>query len=127
MNNLKYIALVFLIYVALAICVGTNKVEGAGKIYTPKEPKYGEQRNYTRQQNIQRGTKVLKKYTTCRLMKRIQSRSSGLQACIYRGGNKTYELMYEKNCPRQYKCVYNPGQPEPNIDSVVDSLNSIAK
>ena len=60
-------------------------------------------------------------------MRRIKSRTTGLQACIYRGGNQTFELMYEKNCPRQYKCVYNPGQPEPNIDSVIDSLNSIKK
>ena len=28
-------------------------------------------------------------------MKRIKSRVTGRQACIYRGGNKTYTLMYE--------------------------------
>ena len=43
------------------------------------------------------------------------------------GGNKTYTLMYEDNCPSQYRCVYNPGSVEPNIDDVLDSLNSIKK
>ena len=50
-----------------------------------------------------------------------------MQACIYRGGNKTFELMYEKNCPSQFKCVYNPWSKEPSIDDIVDSLNSIGK
>ncbi len=35
--------------------------------------------------------------------------------------------MYEDNCPKQYKCVYNPWSKEPSIDDVVDSLNSIKK
>jgi len=35
--------------------------------------------------------------------------------------------MYENNCPKQFKCVYNPWSKEPNIDDVVDSLNSIKK
>ena len=35
--------------------------------------------------------------------------------------------MYEDNCPRQYRCVYNPGGVEPNIDDVIDSLNNIKK
>tara|TARA_B100001778_G_scaffold133775_1_gene110144 strand:- start:164 stop:502 length:339 start_codon:yes stop_codon:yes gene_type:complete len=87
----------------------------------------GKKKEYTRQQKIHRGDIVQKKYTTCRLMKRLKSRSTGQQACIYRGGNQTYELMFEKNCPSQYKCIYNPGQPEPNIDSVIDSLNQIGK
>lgn len=87
----------------------------------------GQKKDYTRQQKIHRGDIEKKKYTTCRLMKRLKSRTTGQQACIYRGGNKTYELMFEKNCPRQYKCKYNPGQPEPNIDSVIDSLNQIKK
>lgn len=100
-----------------------------GKIYQPKGDKkiFGSPRAYTRQQQIQRGTKEEKKFTTCRLMKTLKSRTTGQQACIYRGGNKTFELMYENNCPKQYKCVYNPGQVEPNIDSVIDSLNQIKK
>ena len=99
-----------------------------GKTYEPKDPKYGQKKNYTHQQKINRGTSASKKiYTTCRLLKRIKSRTTGRQACIYQGGNKTYTLMYEDNCPRQYKCVYQPWGKEPNIDDVVDSLNSIKK
>ena len=60
-------------------------------------------------------------------MKRLKSRVTKRQACIYIGGNKTYTLMYEDNCPSQYKCEYNPWSKEPSIDDIVDSLNSIKK
>lgn len=83
--------------------------------------------NYTERQKILRGMIDKKKYTTCRLKKRLKSQRTGRQACIYLGGNKTYTLMYENNCPRQYKCVYNPGSKEPNIDDVLDSLNAVGK
>ena len=86
----------------------------------------GTKKDYTRQQKIQRGDIHLKKYTTCRLKKILKSRS-GDQACIYQGGNKTYELMYEENCPKQYQCVYDPGGIEPNIDDIIDSLNNATK
>ena len=99
-----------------------------GKIYEPQDPKYGTKKQYTNQQKEHRGINDKKKvYTTCRLMKRIKSKTTGRQACIYRGGNKTYTLMYENNCPAEYKCVYNPWSKEPSIDDVVDSLNSIKK
>ena len=99
-----------------------------GKIYEPQDPKYGTKKQYTKQQKEHRGINDnKKKYTTCRLKNRIKSRVTGRQACIYVGGNKTYTLMYENNCPSQYKCVYNPWQKEPSIDDVVDSLNSIKK
>ena len=68
-----------------------------------------------------------KKYTTCRLKRRVTSKHTGRQACIYQGGNKTFTLMYEENCPSQYQCVYNPGGIEPNIDDIIDSLNNIKK
>jgi len=83
--------------------------------------------NYTDRQKILRGMTEEKKYTTCRLKKTLRSKRTGRQACIYLGGNKTYTLMYEDNCPRQYRCIYNPGSKEPNIDDVLDSLNSIGK
>ncbi len=83
--------------------------------------------DYTTRQKILKGMIKEKKYTTCRLKKTIKSRYTGRQACIYLGGNKTYTLMYEDNCPRQYRCVYNPGSIEPNIDDVLDSLNNIKK
>ena len=109
----------------LSLLVLSNSHAG-GKIYQPKENKF-QSKEYTRQQKENRGDIQKKKYTTCRLMKRVQSRVTGRQACIYQGGNKTYTLMYEHNCPAKYKCVYNPWGKEPNIDDVVESLNSIKK
>ena len=105
-------------YIAILILIPTLAIAGAKT--------YGDKKDYTRQQKIQRGSIVEPKMTTCRLKKILQSRS-GRQACIYEGGNKTYTLMYEDNCPRQYKCRYNPNSSEPNIDNVMDSLNQIGK
>ena len=119
---LSAVVIVFLIFAV------TIMAHAKGKIYEPQDPKYGTKKQYTNQQKEHRGLNDKKKtYTTCRLQKRIKSRVTGRQACIYRGGNKTYTLMYENNCPKQYKCVYNPWQQEPSIDDVVDSLNSIKK
>ena len=119
---LSAVVIVFLIFAVTIIA------HAEGKIYVPKDPKYGTKKQYTNQQKEHRGLNNKKKrYTTCRLQKRIKSRVTGRQACIYIGGNKTYTLMYENNCPKQYKCVYNPWQKEPSIDDVVDSLNSIKK
>ena len=84
-------------------------------------------KDYTRQQKIWQGKVQEKKYTTCRLKKRVKSQVTGQQACIYQGGNKTYEMMIERNCPKQYKCIYNPNGEEPDIDKVMESLRSIAK
>lgn len=61
------------------------------------------------------------------IKKIIKSKYTNKQACIYIGGNKTYTLMYESNCPKQYKCLYNPNSEEPNIDNVMESLRSIGK
>lgn len=105
-------------YIAILVLIPSIALAGAKT--------YGQKKAYTRQQKIQRGDVIEKRYTTCRLKKIVQSRS-GEQACIYQGGNKTYELMFEKNCPKQYKCVYNPYSKEPNIDDIIDSLNSIKK
>ena len=119
---LSAVVIVFLIFAV------TIMAHAKGKIYEPQDPKYGTKKQYTNQQKEHRGLSDKKKtYTTCRLQKRIKSRVTGRQACIYRGGNKTYTLMYENSCPKQYKCVYNPWQKEPSIDDVVDSLNSIKK
>lgn len=130
MNNYSIIALIFLFYCIMISFISLSTAEGSGKIYKPSVDKkkiYGTPKDYSRQQKIQNGNISLKKYTTCRLMRRITSRTTGLQACVYKGGNKTFELMYEKNCPKQYKCVYNPFGKEPNIDSVIESLNQIKK
>jgi len=119
-----WISMFIVIFSTSALTIVTH---AAGKIYEPQDPKYGTKKQYTKNQLINRSNNDVKKYTTCRLAKRVKSKHTGLQACIYRGGNRTFELMYEKNCPNSYKCVYNPGQPEPNIDDIIDSLNQIKK
>ena len=115
-----------IVWYSFVFCLAVLSHAG-GKMYEPKDPKHGTKKTYTNQQKINRGTTIEKKYTTCRLMKRLKSRVTGRQACIYQGGNKTYTLMYEHNCPASYKCVYNPWGKEPSIDDVVESLNSIKK
>ena len=120
----SYIVAIILMFIPAQIGMS------GGKLYEPKDDRKqisGYPKDYTRKQKIQRGTIEEKKYTTCRLMKTLKSKHTGRQACIYQGGNKTYTLMYEDNCPRQYKCKYQPWGKEPNIDDVVDSLNSIKK
>ena len=42
------------------------------------------------------------------------------------GANSTYTLVVE-TCPSEYQCKYDPHAKEPNIDSVVDSLNDSFK
>ena len=122
-----YYWLITTISFIIGIFLFTILAHAKGKIYEPHDPKYGTKKGYTLQQRIQRGTTENKKYTTCRLMKRLKSRKTKRQACIYIGGNKTYTLMYEDTCPAQYKCEYNPWSKEPSIDDVIESLNSIKK
>ena len=122
-----YYWLITTISFIIGIFLFTILAHAKGKLYEPQDPKYGTKKGYTLQQRIQRGTTEKKKYTTCRLMKRLKSRSTKRQACIYLGGNKTYTLMYENNCPASYQCEYNPWSKEPSIDDVIDSLNSIKK
>ena len=81
-------------------------------------------KDYSRKQKTWRNPD-LKKYTTCRLKKRITSKYTNKKACIYEGGNKTFTMMIETWCPRKYKCVYDPNGTEPDIDKVMDSLRSI--
>jgi len=106
-------------FILLLVSMFTNKAHADTYKYVPKP--------YTKQQLLQQGKILEKKYTTCRLKKILKSKYTNKQACIYLGGNKTYTLMYEKNCPKQYKCVYNPNSKEPNIDNVMESLRSIGK
>jgi len=81
-------------------------------------------KDYSRQQMEWRNPDK-KKYTTCRLKKRITSKYTKKKACIYEGGNKTFTMMIETWCPRKYRCVYDPNGSEPDIDKVMDSLRSI--
>jgi len=63
------------------------------------------------------------------LRKKMISYKGGL-ACIYQGAGRTFEIEFtdvQISCPRKYKCVYNPGGSEPNIDDVMKSLRDIAK
>lgn len=93
-----------------------------------KGKQYGKKKEYTRNQQINRGDKQVLQYTTCRLVT-AKSFNKGL-ACIYRGAQKTWELEFTDTsigCPRQYRCVYNPNSKEPSIDDIMKSLRDIAK
>ena len=82
----------------------------------------------TRQQKINNGTIIPPTMTTCRLKK--QKTYKDKVACIYQGANKTFELSFQDmsiGCVRKFKCVLNPNGSEPSIDSVMESLRSIAK
>ena len=90
--------------------------------------KRAEAKDYTRQQKIQKGIIILPTMTTCRLKKRKIYKDK--LACIYQGAQKTFTLDFTdlaNGCPRKYKCVLDPNGKEPSIDSVMESLRSIAK
>ena len=78
--------------------------------------------DWTWEQEIRRGVREDPKYITCRRYKR-KTAKNGQQVCLYKGANDTYTLVVEGQCPVEYQCKYEPGGTEPNIDSVVDSLN----
>ena len=125
-----------IIKILLAICLATMPATitngeitiAGGKMYVPKDKNqhYGQRNKLTRQQKIQQGIIKEPKMVTCRLKKRTKTKS-GEEVCIYQGQNKTYEMAIEINCPKQYQCKYNPYGDEPNIDSVIDSLNEAVK
>ena len=66
------------------------------------------------------------KYITCRRYKRKKAKS-GQEVCLYKGANNTYTLVVEGAWPQEFLCRYDPGGTEPNIDSVVESLNESFK
>ena len=82
--------------------------------------------DWTWEQEKRLGIREDPKYITCRRYKRVQAKS-GQQVCLYKGANDTYQLVIEGQCPIEYQCKYNPHGQEPNIDSVVDSLNDSFK
>ena len=102
-------------FAVLIASIWIKKARGAYE-FTP--------RDYTRQQKTWREPDP-KKYTTCRLKKRITSKYTQKKACIYEGGNKTFTMMIESWCPKKYKCLYDPNGEEPDIDRVMESLRSI--
>ena len=108
-------ALIIGAFAVLIASIWIKKAKGAYE-FTP--------RDYTRQQKTWREPDT-KKYTTCRLKKRITSKYTQKKACIYEGGNKTFTMMIESWCPKKYKCLYDPNGEEPDIDRVMESLRSI--
>ena len=85
-------------------------------------------KSLTRQQKINNGTIIPPIMTTCRLKKRKVYKDK--LACIYQGAQKTFTLDFTdiaNGCPRKYKCVLDPNGSEPSIDSVMESLRSIAQ
>ena len=82
--------------------------------------------DWTWEQEKRLGKREDPKYITCRRYKRVQAKS-GQQVCLYKGANDTYRLVVEGQCPMEYQCKYEPHGQEPNIDSVVDSLNDSFK
>tara|TARA_A100001015_G_scaffold255541_2_gene297033 strand:- start:11402 stop:11812 length:411 start_codon:yes stop_codon:yes gene_type:complete len=82
--------------------------------------------DWTWEQEMRKGVREDPKYITCRRYKRVQTKG-GQQVCLYRGANNTYTLVVEGQCPSTYQCKYDPNGKEPNIDSVLDSLNDSFK
>mgnify|MGYP001218359157 CR=1 FL=1 len=82
--------------------------------------------DWTWEQEKRLGMREDPKYITCRRYKVVATKS-GEQVCLYRGANDTYKLVVEGQCPAEYRCKYDPDGEEPNIDSVVDSLNDSFK
>ena len=82
--------------------------------------------DWTWEQEKRLGIREDPKYVTCRRYKRVQAKN-GQQVCIYKGANNTYTLVVEGQCPNEYRCKYDPHGKEPNIASVVDSLNDSFK
>jgi hypothetical protein len=118
-----------IIWVIIIIWAASWDAYGGGKIYSPPNDSkkiYGQKKNLTKQQKINQGIDIKPKMTLCRLKKRVKTKS-GEEVCIYEGGNKTFEMAIENRCPRSYQCEYNPHGTEPNIDSVIDSLNDAVK
>ena len=116
---LKWVAFTLLgIGVLMLLVVIGVKAFADGKMYNaPKD--------YTYKQKVWQGKIIEKKYTTCRLKKRITSKYTNKRACIYEGGNKTFTMMIETWCPKKYKCLYDPNGEEPDIDKDMESLRSI--
>lgn len=121
-DALKTMGIVFIIIVVIAFTIALYfKAFADGKMYNaPKD--------YTYKQKVWQGKIKEKKYTTCRLKKRLTSKHTNKKACIYEGNNRTYTMMIESWCPKKYKCeIKNLSSDMPDIDQVMESLRSISK
>jgi|TARA_R110001599_G_scaffold28478_7_gene98513 hypothetical protein len=120
-DTLQTMGIIFCVIAVLGICVVLAFKSYADSYkYKPKD--------YTRQQKINQGIIQPPKLTLCRLKK--QKTYKDKVACIYQGANKTFELSFQDmsiGCVRKFRCILNPNGKEPSIDSVMESLRSIAK
>ena len=114
---------VYLIIFAQPVLPETKQPENIKQCFTCFLKKFSD---WTWEQEKRLGKREDPKYVTCRRFKRVQAKS-GQQVCIYKGANNTYTLVVEGQCPNEYRCKYDPNGQEPNIDSVVDSLNDSFK
>ena len=94
-EGLAWLFLVLIIggFLLLLASVFSNRAYSDTYKYIPKP--------YTKQQLLNQGAISKKKYTTCRLKKRVTSKYTNKKACIYQGGNKTFTMMIETWCPKK--------------------------
>ena len=111
--------IVYLIIFAQPVLPETKQPDNIKQCFTCFLKKFSD---WTWEQEKRLGKREDPKYVTCRRFKRVQAKS-GQQVCIYKGANNTFTLVVEGQCPAEYRCKYDPNGQEPNIDSVVDSLN----
>jgi len=121
-NILAWIV-VYLIIFAQPVLPETKQPDNIKQCFTCFLKKFSD---WTWEQEKRLGIREDPKYITCRRYKRVQAKS-GQQVCLYKGANDTYQLVVEGQCPMEYQCKYEPHGQEPNIDSVVDSLNDSFK
>ena len=121
--NILAWVVVYLIIFAQPVLSETKQPDNIKQCFTCFLKKFSD---WTWEQEKRLGKREDPKYITCRRYKRVQAKS-GQQVCLYRGANDTYQLVVEGQCPMEYQCKYNPHGQEPNIDSVVDSLNDSFK
>ena len=115
--------IVYLIIFAQPVLPETKQPDNIKQCFTCFLKKFSD---WTWEQEKRLGKREDPKYVTCRRYKRVQAKS-GQQVCIYKGANNTYTLVVEGQCPNEYRCKYDPNGQEPNIESVVDSLNDSFK
>ena len=104
----------------LLASIFSNRSHADGYTYKSK--------SLTRQQKINQGIIKPPVLTICRLKK--QKTYKGKVGCIYQGANRTFELSFQDTrigCVKSFRCKLNPNGKEPSIDSVMESLRSIAK
>ena len=121
--NILAWVIVYLIIFAQPVLPETKQPDNIKQCFTCFLKKFSD---WTWEQEKRLGMREDPKYITCRRYKRVQAKS-GQQVCLYKGANDTYQLVVEGQCPMEYQCKYEPHGQEPNIDSVVDSLNDSFK